>query len=104
MNRTNIFAVAWDKPFIDKFADYTISGLNSSNNLLFLAETQPLRFLLYTDRASYTYFLERTQPLEEFSERCVYLFEDTGVDGKTIVDHTSAFAGSAYKHEIDRNT
>ncbi len=104
MNRTNIFAVAWDKPFIDKFADYTIPGLISSNNLQFLAETRPLRFLLYTDRASYTYFLERTQPLEEFGERCVYLFEDTSVDSRTIADHASAFAGSAYKHEIDRNT
>jgi hypothetical protein len=104
MNRTNIFVVAWDKPFIDKFANYTMLNLISSNNLQTIAKTRPLRFLLYTDRTSHTYFMERTRPLEELGERCVHLFEDTILDGRTIADRASEFAGSAYKQEIDRNT
>jgi len=103
MNRTNIFVVAWDKPFIDKFANYTMLNLISSNNLQTIAKTRPLRFLLYTDRTSHTYFMERTRPLEELGERCVHLFEDTILDGRTIADRASEFAGSAYKQEIDRN-
>jgi hypothetical protein len=104
MIRTNIFAVAWDKPFIDKFAEYAIPCLLSQNNLPELAKSRPLRFLLYTNRASHDYFLERTRSLEALGDRCVYLFEDTIIDSRTIADHASEFIGSTYKHEIERNS
>ena len=104
MKRTNIFVVAWDRPYIDKFADFTMPTLLSPGNIPAIAQDRRLRFLFYTDRSSQKYFRERTREFEQFGEVCFHLFEDTEVDGKTIGHTSPEFSASSRKHEIDRLT
>ena len=104
MGLINFLLQAWDKPFVDKMANYPMQSLLSTGNIPALAQDHELRFLLYTDRSSQTYLRERALALEAFGEVSVSLFEETNVDGATILDATASISQTAQaeKHNIDR--
>lgn len=97
------FIVAvWDKPFIDKFVDFTLGSQCLPGNLPRLSAQTKVHYHLYTNAASADYLKSKTACLDPFAAVTIYRFEDTVFEGETIANRLSPYDGATFKNLLNQ--
>jgi hypothetical protein len=80
----HLLLTVWGAPFIEKWANFSLSTLISPRNLPLLGQSAHCVFHFFTDRASRELLEERTKCLDDWVERRIHLFEETSFEGELM--------------------